>query len=51
MVKISSYRDITIATYMRIFLERNKKGELELFILAEFKLFPCNVFWIDKTVL
>lgn len=51
MVKFSSYKDITIVTYMRIFLECNEKGDLEIFILAEFKLFPCELFQIDKTAL
>lgn len=49
--KISSYRGITIVTYTRIFLECNEKGELEIFILAEFKLFLWELFWIDKTAL
>lgn len=44
MVKISFYKDITIVTYMRIFLVCNKNGKLELFILAKFKLFPCKLF-------
>lgn len=34
---------------MRIFLVCNKKGKPELFILAEFKLFPCKLFRIGKT--
>lgn len=51
MVKFSSYRDITIVTSIRIFLECNEKGDLEIFILAEFKLFPCKLLGIYKTAL
>lgn len=53
MVKISLYRDMTIVTYIKIFLEcskkeKKKKGKLELFILAKFKWFLCKLFWMEK---